>query len=346
MAVSDRLLQIKVLGNWQRQAATCFKTISRSCRFAAHQGAHKALESWYWNASFTKGHLRQWTVACRANGNINRKAHQYHNARQQRHVLLVLNTWRDESSNDWGASKLLTAAWVAEWHGLSHDHAGTRDRATGAWDVTLKSRYWSQWQTTLLQLKSREYVALNVREGNHKKLVRRLLLHWKGDRDLGGSTNLRTSLANSRRVAGNVVSSTRASLQLSRAVHERPIAPSGGGSRMQETGPTVEEEDHEAAGSGGDIDGVVVDTPTRWTGMASSVRLPSMTPFAPLPTPFERELRERYNRSMPTSTMESTGQLSRLSFRQAQRASMADIRRAAQENQGQRMEIGTGKGNE
>ncbi|OHW91319.1 hypothetical protein CSPAE12_10085 [Colletotrichum incanum] len=241
----------------------------------------------------------------------------------------MLDKWRDESSNDWGASRLLTAAWVDEWQIMSQDHAGTQDRAKQAWQVTLKSRYWSQWQSTLLQLKSREYVALDVRERNSKKVVRRLLLHWKGDRDLATSqhsTTTRANLASSRRGAG--LGLGHSSVPLSRVVHERAGGLSLKGSSIQEVGPTVEEEDHDGAGSGPDVDGVVMDTPTRWTGMASSVRLPSMTPFAPLPTPFERELRERYNKSMPPAP---TGQLSRLSFAQAQRLSVADTRRAANE---------------
>ncbi|TQN71819.1 hypothetical protein CSHISOI_03672 [Colletotrichum shisoi] len=213
---------------------------------------------------------------------------------------------------------------------MSQDQAGTQDLANQAWELTLKSRYWSQWQSTLLQLKSREYVALDVRERNSKKVVRRLLLRWKMNRDFSTSqqsTATRPNLASSRRGVGFGLGDS--SVPLSRAVHERAGGLSLRGSNIQEVGPTVEDEDHDGVGSGPDVDGVVMDTPTRWTGMASSVRLPSMTPFAPLTTPFERQLRERYNQSMPPAP---TGQLSRLSFAQAQRLSVADTRRATDDS--------------
>ncbi|OHE91593.1 hypothetical protein CORC01_13102 [Colletotrichum orchidophilum] len=378
MAISDRLLKTKVLGNWQRQASVVANASTRSLRFAAHQGAHKALEMWHidvsekrsfhkwaqrgcfyvsathalktwrsrstWRsvtrksyarcrqhvkATFTKGYLNLWKTATRAHGNLGWKAGQHHVVVQHDRLVHMLNLWRDESNHDWGTGKLLAAAWVDEWHNMSQDLAGKEDLVNQAWSVNLKSRWWSQWQSSLLQLKSREYVALDVRERNSKRTVRRLLLHWKGDRNLSTShhsTTLRASLGSSRRGAGFVAS--RTSLPLSRAVHERASGPIRG-SRIQEVEPTADEEDHDGAGSGPDADVVVANTPTRWTGMASSVRLPSMTPFAPLPTPFERELRERYNRSMPTA---ATGQLSSLSFAQAQRLSMAGTRPAANEN--------------
>ncbi|KAK1999537.1 hypothetical protein LX36DRAFT_604920 [Colletotrichum falcatum] len=280
-------------------------------------------------ATFTKGYLGRWKTANRAHGNIGWKTHQHHNAMNRDRFARMLGAWRDESSNDWGAGRLLTAAWVGEWQSMSEDHAEMQTRAKQAWGVTLESRYWSQWQSALLQLKSREYVALDVRERNRKKVVRRLLLHWKGDRDFATSqqsTTSRANFASSRRGAGFGLS--HGAVPLSRAVHERSGGLSLRASRIQEAGPTAEEEDHDGAGSGTDVDGVVMDTPTRWTGMASSVRLPSMTPFAPLPTPFERELRERYNKSVPTAP---TGQLSRLSFAQAQRLSEAETRRVANE---------------
>ncbi|KAK1639607.1 Sfi1 spindle body protein-domain-containing protein [Colletotrichum phormii] len=379
MAISDRLLKTKVLGNWQRQASIVAKTSTRSRRFAAHQGAQKALEMWHidvgekidlqkwvqrgcfyisathtlktwrsrsaWRsgtrksyarcrqhvkATFTKGYLNLWKTATRTHGNLGWKADQHHIVVEHDRLVHMLKLWRDESSRDWGTGKLLTAAWVDEWHGMSQDLAVKEDRVNQAWSVNLKSRWWSQWQSSLLQLKSREYVALDVRERNSKKAVRRLLLHWKGDRNLNishQSTTLRASLGSSRRGAGFVAG--RTSLPLSRAVHERPSGPSLRGSRIQEVEPTADDDDHDGTGSGPDADGVVADTPTRWTGMASSVRLPSMTPFAPLPTPFERELRERYNRSVPAA---ATGQMSSLSFAQAQRLSVAGTRRGAKEN--------------
>ncbi|KAK1723825.1 Sfi1 spindle body protein-domain-containing protein [Colletotrichum acutatum] len=280
-------------------------------------------------ATFTKGYLNLWKIANRAHGNLGWKAGQHHIVAEHDRLIDMLKLWRDESSRDWGTGKLLTAAWVDEWNGMSQDLAVKEDRVKQTWSVNLKSRWWSQWQSSLLQLKSREYVALDVRERNSKKAVRRLLLHWKGDRNLSTSyqsTTLRASLGSSRRGAGFMTS--RTSLPLSRAVHERPSGPSLRGSRIQEVEPTADDDDHDGTGSGPDTDGVVADTPTRWTGMASSVRLPSMTPFAPLPTPFERELRERYNRSVPTA---ATGQMSSLSFAQAQRLSVAGTRRAATE---------------
>ncbi|KAK2020878.1 hypothetical protein LX32DRAFT_286447 [Colletotrichum zoysiae] len=281
-------------------------------------------------ATFTKGYLSRWKMATRAHGDISWATHQHHNAMNRDRLARMLGAWRDESSNDWGAGRLLTAAWIGEWQSMAEDHVGMQTRAKKAWGVTLESRYWGQWQSTLLQLKSREYVALDVRERNRKKVVRRLLLHWKGDRDFAASqqsTTTRANFASSRRGAGFGLS--HSAVPLSRAVHERSGGLSFRTSRIQEVGPTAEEEDHDGAGSATDIDGVVMDTPTRWTGMASSVRLPSMTPFAPLPTPFERELRERYNKSVPTAPM---GQLSRLSFAQAQRLSVSDTRRVANEN--------------
>lgn len=379
MAISDRLLKTKVLGNWQRQASIVAKTSTRSRRFASHQGAHKALETWHidvdekknlqkwvqrgcfyisathtlktwrsrsaWRsgtrksyarcrqhvkATFTKGYLHLWKTATRAHGNLGSKTDQHHIVVEHDRLIHMLKLWRDESSRDWGTGILLIAAWLDEWNGMSQDFAAKEDRIKQAWSVNLKSRWWSQWQSSLLQLKSREYVALDVRERNSKKAVRRLLLHWKGDRNLSTSHQsaaLRASLGSSRRGAGFVAS--RTSLPLSRAVHERPSGPSLRGSRIQEVEPTADDDDHDGTGSGPDADGVVADTPTRWTGMASSVRLPSMTPFAPLPTPFERELRERYNRSVPTA---ATGHMSSLSFAQAQRLSVAGTRRAAKEN--------------
>ncbi|KAK1979017.1 Sfi1 spindle body protein-domain-containing protein [Colletotrichum cereale] len=377
--ISDRLLKTKVLGNWQQQTVAVAKIATTSRRFAVHQGAQKALESWHvdvaqnrslymwakrgcfyvsvthalktwrskasWRsntrksyarcrqhvkATFTKGYLSRWKIATRAHGNIGWETNQHHNAMNRARLAHMLDAWRDESGNDRGAGRLLVAAWLGEWQTMSEDHAVTQTRAKQAWGVTLESRYWSQWQSTLLQLKSREYVALDVRERNRKKVVRRLLLHWKGDRDLATSqqsTTTRANFASSRRGAGFGLS--HGAVPLSRAVHGRSGGLSLRASRVQEVGPTAEEEDHDGAGSGTDIDGVVMDTPTRWTGMASSVRLPSMTPFAPLPTPFERELRERYNKSVPTVP---TGQLSRLSFAQAQKLSVAEMRRAANES--------------
>ncbi|UQC74325.1 uncharacterized protein CLUP02_00973 [Colletotrichum lupini] len=281
-------------------------------------------------ATFTKGYLDLWKTATRAHVNLGWKTDQHHIVVEHGRLIHMLKLWREESSRDGGTSKLLTAAWVDEWNGMSQDLAVKEDRVKQAWSVNLKSRWWSQWQSSLLQLKSREYVALDVKERNSKKAVRRLLLHWKGERNLSTSyqsATLRASLGSSRRGAGFVAS--RTSLPLSRAVHERHSGPSFRGSRIQEVEPTADDDDHDGTGSGPDTDGVVANTPTRWTGMASSVRLPSMTPFAPLPTPFERELRERYNRSVPTA---ATGQMSSLSFAQAQRLSVAGTRRAAREN--------------
>ncbi|KAK1971358.1 hypothetical protein LY78DRAFT_112173 [Colletotrichum sublineola] len=377
--ISDRMLRTKVLENWQQQTTAVAKIGMTSRRYAVHQGAQKALESWHvdvarnrslhmwakrgcfyisvthalkkwrsnasWRsntrksyarcrqhvkAAFTKGYLSRWKIATRAHGNISWETHQHYNAMNRDRLARMLGAWRDESNNDWGAGNLLTAAWLGEWQSMSEDYAGIQTRAKQAWGVTLQSRYWSQWQSTLLQLKSREYVALDVQERNRKKVVRRLLLRWKGDRDLAlsqQSTTTRANFSSSRRGAGFGLS--HSSVPLSRAVLERSGGLSLRASRIQEVGPTAEEEDHDGAGSGTDIDGVVMDTPTRWTGMASSVRLPSMTPFAPLPTPFERELRERYNKSVPTAP---TGQLSRLSFAQTQRHSVAETRRAANES--------------
>ncbi|KAF6835862.1 hypothetical protein CMUS01_05609 [Colletotrichum musicola] len=282
-------------------------------------------------ATFTKGYLSRWKSFARTQGNIAWEASEHHNAMERDRITLLLDAWRDESSNDWGANRLLTAAWLQEWQSLSQEHVAVQHRGKARWEESQKLRYWGQWQSTLLQLKSREYVASDVRERNKKRLVRRLLLHWKGDRDLGrsqASNVMRTSLGSLRRGPG--LATNRNSLQLSRAVHEPP-GPSGlRASRLQELGPTAEEEDEDGIGPGADVDGPVVNTPTRWTGMASSVRLPSMTPFAPLPTPFERELRERYNNSMPSAP---AGQLSRLSFAQAQRKSLADanVRRTLNE---------------
>ncbi|KAH6676179.1 hypothetical protein F5X68DRAFT_214133 [Plectosphaerella plurivora] len=65
----------------------------------------------------------------------------------------------------------------------------------------------------------------------------------------------------------------------------------------------------------------VLDTPTRWTGLGSSLaRLPTTTPRAPLSTPFERELRTRYNQGLGSaSSSVPPGQTPRLSAADARR---------------------------
>ncbi|KAH0431702.1 WD repeat protein [Colletotrichum camelliae] len=320
-----RIFTSRLLTLWARWADDGVVMEQRVVTIAARRLADGVLTAWqHVKATSTKEYLIRWKSLARVHRNLGWEATKHLSMEKRDRVVGFLDVWYKESSRDRGASRLLTAAWLGEWHIISQEHTSMHGRSKEVWQETLKMRYWGQWQSTVLQLKSREYVATDVRERNKKQLVRRLLHHWKGDGDMARSQHfsaMRASLGSSRKGTGLGIS--RQSLQLSRTVHERPGTGLFRASNPQEMGPPVEEEeDQDGGGSAADADGIVVSTPTRWTGMASSVQLPSMTPFAPLPTPFERELRERYNRSVPPA---QAGQLSRLSLAQAQRLSTADV---------------------
>ncbi|KAH7347944.1 hypothetical protein B0T11DRAFT_292198 [Plectosphaerella cucumerina] len=229
-----------------------------------------------------------------------------------RRLIQTLHAWQEECegllASDWTSH--LPGSWINEWAVADELLQLLRDESSAAWEVCLRSKIYNKWRALSVQFHSQSYVVSDVVEKNSRKLTRRILLHWQQS---GSGTA--HSLAS--RTASRSTHNPRTSIWS--RTQTRPTAASSlmdfGGVQSLEESSLYNAAEHHG----------LLDTPTRWTGLGSSLtRLPTTTPRAPLSTPFERELRTRYNQTNGAGP-------SGLSTSQTPRLSAADARRIAEE---------------
>ncbi|KAL2759509.1 hypothetical protein ACRALDRAFT_1060440 [Sodiomyces alcalophilus JCM 7366] len=199
-----------------------------------------------------------------------------------------------------------------------------------AWDRFLTSRVWSKWHSMSVQLHSHQYVVEDVGGKNARKSAHRVLLYWKnGGSSFSGESRLSTLVGSSMGPSRASRNHDTSLWSRTRSGHTAASSLLGVSSRTLVRELDEDQETEPAISEGEEIGGVM-NTPTRWTGLRSSLaKLPSTTPLAPLSTPFERELRIRYDplasRSLGPQPPE------RFSVRATPRLSVTEARRIAEE---------------
>lgn len=248
---------------------------------------------------------------------------------QLRKATDTLEFWRNGCQEilalDW--SSHLPSSWLNEWVVSQEGLRLTQDEASDAWKRFLISRIWGRWRSVSVQLHSQVYIVTDLAEKRTRKSARSFLLHWKRSASDDWKASLASSLLATSHVplrASNAPGSSLWSRTRSGPTAATSLMDIGSRSWHEDTEePELEEpiSDHEEAED-------VIHTPTRWTGLGTALaRLPTTTPLAPLSTPFERELRGRYNHNGRSSltTLPEQG-----SLRGTPRLSVADARRIAE----------------
>lgn len=257
-----------------------------------------------------------WRKQTRANGRLEGVAHDSEVDMSARRLIQSLHSWQEECeallTSSW--SSHLPNTWLSEWAVSDELLHLLQDEAATSWEACLRSRTYNKWRALSVQFHSQSYVVGDVVEKNSRKLTRRIILHW---RQSGAGV---PQLAESH-MASQSTHQPRTSIWS--RTQARPTAASSmmdfGHARSREESPSYNSAVHDG----------LLTTPTRWTGLNSSLaRLPTTTPQAPLSTPFERELRTRYNRNLG-STLGSAPP--HTSIGQTPRLSAVEARRIAEE---------------
>lgn len=302
-----------------------------------HKARQLARPSWshttrtrYARARWKQKHLNArnllsgWRRQVRACARLQQAGHSREVELSGRRLIFTLHAWQEECQGlltlDWPSH--MPSSWLNEWAVSEESLRLLHDEASAAWQSSLKTRVYNRWRTFSVQFHSQLYIVTDVLEKNQRKSTRRVLLHWHQ----GAHSTSHPSLHSVRSSRGTTTSrgpgsSLWSSRQLGATTASSLI---GLGERGWPERVDEQHEDSEAGDSQG-----LLNTPTRWTGLGVSLtRLPTTTPLAPLSTPFERELRGRYDE---TRRMSGPALPESHSVRGTPRLSASDARRIAEE---------------
>lgn len=181
------------------------------------------------------------------------------------------------------------------WRELAEAYAEEDIEARHAWGLRIYGSCWDRWDIALRWAEGQNYNAENMTRRRRKQTLATFLLGWKQfqprDRARGAD----------RRGIGLGPDQNRAALREGYWRHQQTprlsfvrLKPSILDYTPSATQPHADSSDLDLE-SIESTDGTVM-TPTRWNSISRHLNdLPSTTPSAPLPTPYERELRQRYN---------------------------------------------------
>ncbi|ROT43357.1 hypothetical protein SODALDRAFT_327550 [Sodiomyces alkalinus F11] len=341
----------KTLSTWSSEIEREDEVSRWAIRAERFFGLTKTLQHWQWSlprwdsvtrrayvkcrwrqkALITRRQLFFWRTSTRDLDSIAQSTRRLEVGRDTRRATKTLDAWKEVCqelvSKEWPLH--LYAIWLDEWIVALEGSGLMEQESRMAWNRFLTSRVWSKWHSMSVQLHSHHYIVEEVAGKNARKSTHRVLQHWKnGGSSFPGDSRLST-------LVGSSIGPSRASRNYDTSLWSRSrsgqTAASSllGVSRRTLVKESDEDQDTDAAISEGDEMGGLIDTPSRWTGLGSSLaKLPSTTPLAPLSTPFERELRNRYNPNARRSLGVHPG---RFSVRATPRLSATEARRIAEE---------------
>jgi hypothetical protein len=202
----------------------------------------------------------------------------------------------------------ISESLFSHWSSIATDLALWDEEAWEVWAERMADSCWKRWNIAFQWVEGQEYNASKAAERRRAKSTHEAFILWRelASADVVGYGSLGT-IGHVRR-ATNVDSFSRS--EASWPAGRQPLAKPRAWTRSNMSEYIPDAERQTARGQAADGESVAgvspVSTPTRWTGrMRAVMGLPSTTPVAALPTPYERELRARYGTE--TTPPESLG---------------------------------------
>lgn len=218
-----------------------------------------------------------------------------------------LDSWRDTAQRAQKIQQIAADAelevYCGKWQGRLHEEQENMQDAIDYDAEKTRAHCWAKWEFQTLQHESKRNMAATVQEKNDRRMCFQILDAWQQKavpEAAAARTDLRLSTTVSRRsirqqlAARSWVPGYTAS-QL--ATFSTATTAATGRSSSLRLGPMAEFDEESFAPDTESNDPGFMSTPTKWTGSARPLGYrPSSTttPSAVLPSPYERELRQRY----------------------------------------------------
>lgn len=251
------------------------------------------------NERLVLGCWEKWRAACVSTVALNRTWTHVVRTHDQELLASVMKSWmrgvRHALVLDQHSQHLLKHSLLDNWRAMAEACIYGDAEASQLWVERILDSCWTRWNIAFQWAEGQSYNAANTIERRRREALIKNFLLWGGvnsgnepEEDVGqGSVNAVNAVLSQSDAAWREVPKrhrfTPGNMQLwSRSNFLDP--------RRKSTRLRLDSDD-------GDLDSLVgtINTPTRRTGPARSLAgLPSTTPAGPLPTPYERELRERY----------------------------------------------------
>ncbi|SPO00489.1 related to RAV1 - similarity to Drosophila DmX gene [Cephalotrichum gorgonifer] len=281
---------LAIQGNFDSWKVWAKREKERKLRATYTKARHAA------NMHLVRGCWRAWETDCASATVLQGAAEDGCRSRDRDLLATAVERWiwsaNHDTNSDRRSQLLVIEGLFGEWVDAAADYVNGESETSTLWIERLAGSCWNRWNIAYQWMEGQAYNADNAAQRRHKEAATRIFLQWvenaapdrlvmpdgtaRGLRDLGQSDIAWGGGAGRHRYTPARVQSWSRSNLLDYNI--------GASSRHSDN------QDDE-------LDSIVggMNTPTRWTGLARPlVGLSSTTPSGPLPTPYERELRNRY----------------------------------------------------
>ncbi|PKS06868.1 hypothetical protein jhhlp_006944 [Lomentospora prolificans] len=230
----------------------------------------------------------RWKATCASATTLNRTSTHKSHTRDRGVTAMWMENWvwtvQHTSALHQQSQQTLSQLLLHNWRELAETYVHDDLEAAHAWTERMSDSCWSRWDIAFRWAEGQSYNAENMIRKRRKETLVKSFLIWKGvflsdetEELTRGSVDVALTQSNMTwKEASGRHRYTLGNPQLWSRPYSLDFNPVAAHSRS----------DHQD-GDFESTDGTL-NTPTRWTG------LPSTTPSGPLPTPYERELRQRY----------------------------------------------------
>jgi protein SFI1 len=278
-------------GQWKRWSKTEKERKLRDVYARAKHGANTRLVLHCW-----RGWHRQSLAVAAADAS----AAETLLTRDEGTKAVCFETWVSTSLQNQGreltCQRELRSSLLNLWASVAANIAVAETEAWGFWAERIADSCWKRWNIVFQRVEGQAYSAAKAEERHRTTSSHEAFIMWHAMSSDSGSYGPRDSIRRAATVTIDYHSRSETSRPIGRQPFVRPLPWTR--SNMSEYVPGVERQPVRGQPAYGEsVAGTSpVNTPTRWTGrMRPILGLPSTTPVGALPTPYERELRARYD---------------------------------------------------